>query len=251
MAIIEIWQVSVFLVALTLEYVHTNRLNCLLRPIVVGGYSDCFLFPVFAGGCSDCFLLPVVVGGYSDCFLLTFLWVVILIVSSSQFSRVVILNFPSSLFSWVVILIVSSLFLWMVILIVSSFLFLWVVILIVSSSLFLWMVILIVSPSLLSWVVGGYYSDCFLLPVLMEGYFGELHDFLVSIASFFSLQVYTLWWLFTLALNEFQLEQMRVWAWRLAPRVSWNWYYHFWCLWPGIPKVTQGNKFAISLQYHK
>ena len=82
------------------------------------------------------------------------------------------------------------------------------------------MVILIVSPSLLSWVVGGYYSDCFLLPVLMEGYFGELHDFLVSIASFFSLQVCTLWWLFTLALNEFQLEQMRVWAWRLAPRVS-------------------------------
>ena len=217
----------------------------------MGGYSDCFLFPVLAGGCSDCFLLPVVVGGYSDCFLLTFLWVVILIVSSSQFSRVVILNFPSSLFSWVVILIVSSsLFLWMVILIVSSFLFLWVVILIVSSSLFLWMVILIVSPSLLSWVVGGY-SDCFLLPVLMEGYFGELHDFLVSIASFFSLQVCTLWWLFTLALNEFQLEQMRVWAWRLAPRVSWNWYYHFWCLWPGIPKVTQGNKFAISLQYHK
>ena len=217
----------------------------------MGGYSDCFLFPVFAGGCSDCFLLPVVVGGYSDCFLLTFLWVVILIVSSSQFSRVVILNFPSSLFSWVVILIVSSsLFLWMVILIVSSFLFLWVVILIVSSSLFLWMVILIVSPSLLSWVVGGY-SDCFLLPVLMEGYFGELHDFLGSIASFFSLQVCTLWWLFTLALNEFQLEQMRVWAWRLAPRVSWNWYYHFWCLWPGIPKVTQGNKFAISLQYHK
>ena len=178
-------------------------------------------------------------------------WVVILIVSSSQFSRVVILNFPSSLFSWVVILIVSSsLFLWMVILIVSSFLFLWVVILIVSSSLFLWMVILIVSPSLLSWVVGGY-SDCFLLPVLMEGYFGELHDFLVSIASFFSLQVCTLWWLFTLELNEFQLEQRRVWAWRLAPRVSWNWYYHFWCLWPGIPKVTQGNKFAISLQYHK
>ena len=83
------------------------------------------------------------------------------------------------------------------------------------------MVILIVSSSLLSWVVGGY-SDCFLLPVLMEGYFDELHDFLVSIASFFSLQVCTLWWLFTLALNEFQLEQMRVLAWRLAPRVSGN-----------------------------
>ena len=178
-----------------------------------------------------------------------FLWVVILIVSPFLLSWVVILIVSCSLFLWVVVQIVSFLFSCVVILIVSSP-FSLVVILIVSSSLFLWMVILIVSSSLLSWVVGGY-SDCFLLPVLMEGYFDELHDFLVSIASFFSLQVCTLWWLFTLALNEFQLEQMRVLAWRLAPRVSGNWYYHFWCLWPGMPKVTQSNKFAISLQYHK
>ena len=35
------------------------------------------------------------------------------------------------------------------------------------------------------------------------------------------------------------------------PKVSSNCYYHFRCIWPGMPKLLKKNMFAISLQYLK
>ena len=40
-------------------------------------------------------------------------------------------------------------------------------------------------------------------------------------------------------------------ACRYTSKVSSNWYYHFRCMWPGMPKLPKINKFVLSLQYLK